>query len=274
MKTPLSKVLIRLSILIIILAIIASFSGLFAGSIYRDNEFVKAVWIGNDLITICIIIPTMIMALFFANHHSVKAQLILMGTFWYMLYNYIFYMYGAAFNELFLIYVSIFTLSAYALILALMYTDFATLKKYIIYKTPVKWISGFMIFFALCIGGLWVAQSLSFAFTNELPIGISQTDHPTSVVFATDLSLLVSTLVVGAILLWNKKIWGYVISIIVMTKCVIYPLVLLVGSIFAFKRTGILDTLLPFYMLLWLGALATFIYLLKYTIKQKFILKS
>ena len=257
------KIPIILSIIVIVLAVIASFGGIVANNIYRDNEMVKAVWLGNDIVTLFIVIPVMIGALFFTLRHSLKAQLIWMGMLWYMVYNYIFYMYGTAFNKFFLLYVLIFTLSIYALILALMKIDLKSLKQKMSSKIPVKWISSYMLFFAIMIGGLWIAQSLSFVFTDVVPVGITQTGHLSGVVFATDLSLLVSPLIVGAVLLLKREVWGCIISIISLTKCLFYPFVLVIGGMIAYQRTGTWDSLTPLYILLWVGSLLSYIYLLK-----------
>lgn len=100
---------------------------------------VKAVWLGNDIVTLFIVIPIMIGAL----------------------------------------------------ILALIKTDIQVLAKKTSSKIPVKWISGFMLFFAIFIGSFWIVKSLKFIFTKKIPMGITQTDNPTGVVFATDLPLLV-----------------------------------------------------------------------------------
>jgi len=252
-----------LSIVVIVFAAIASAGGLIVNSLYQDNEFIKAIWKGNDIVTLFVVIPSMAITLFFTLRKSFKAQLIWMGTLWYMIYNYIFYMYGAAFNKFFLLYVIIFTVSVYALVLAFIGTDKLTHAKNINPKIPVKGISIYMLFFALVIGLLWIFQSLSFVFTNEVPIGITQTDHPTGVVFATDLSFLVSTLIVGAILLWKRNFWGYVISIITLTKSMLYPLVLVIGGTMAYNKTGAWDNLMPVYIILWIGCLIAFGFLIK-----------
>jgi len=249
---------VMLTIILIVLAAFASFGGVFYSELYRDNEFIKAVWLGNDIVTLCVVIPIMAGALIFTLRNSLRAQMIWMGTLWYLVYNYIFYMYGAAFNKFFMLYVMIFTLSVYALIIALMKIDKQALAAKIRPDIPVKWISGFMIFFAVFIGGMWIAMSVSYVFTNEIPPAILQTGHTTGVVFATDLSLLVSSLLVGAILLRKKEIWGYLISIISMTKCVLYPFVLVLGGAITYQKTGIWDPFIPAYILLWIGCLSAF----------------
>ena len=40
-------------------AVIASLEGILANQLYRDNELVKAVWLGNDIVTLFIVIPAM-----------------------------------------------------------------------------------------------------------------------------------------------------------------------------------------------------------------------
>lgn len=263
MKKTIYRVPIVLSSIIIILSVIVSAGGIFTNDLYQDNELVKAVWLGNDIVTLFVVLPIMIVALVFSIRNSLRAQLIWKGTLWYMVYNYIFYMYGAVFNKFFLLYVGIFTLSGYALILLLMKIDLKKLSEKISSKIPVKWISGYMLFFAMFIGSLWIVQSLSFVFTNEVPLGITQTDHPTGVVFATDLSFLVSTLIVGGILLWKREVWGYLISIIALTKGMLYPLVLVTGGTIAYQKTGNWDSLMPGYILLWIGCLIAFGLLIK-----------
>jgi len=257
------KIAIRLSIIILTLSAIATIGGLFFDNIYRDNELIKAVWFGNDISTLFIVIPIMTASLIHMKRNSYRARLIWMGTLWYMVYNYIFYMYGAAFNKFFLLYILIFTLSVYALILAFIKTNQKELLLKIKTNVPTKLISSYMIFFAVLIGGFWIAEILSFMITDQIPTGITQSGNPTAVVFATDLSLLISTLLVGAILLWNKKYWGYILSIITMTKCIFYPVVLIIGGFNAYYETGIWDSFIPMYIILWIGCIIAFVILVK-----------
>lgn len=248
------KASLILSIIISILATIASAGGLFA-DLYRDNNLIKAAWHGNDLVTLFVAVPVMAASLLFSMRGSQRAQLIWMGTLWYMVYNYIFYLYGAAFNVFFLIYVALFTFSVLALILALIKTDVERIGQMFHVRTPIKWISGFMLFFAFLLGGLWIAFSLSFIFTGQVPQAIVQTEHPTGVVFATDLSLLVPGLVISAILLWKRQSWGYILGSIVLIKATTYGLAMIAMSTFAYVETGAGDPMTPLWAFLSTGCL-------------------
>lgn len=239
-----------LSVIIIILAVIASAGGLLIDGLYRDNNFIKTAWQGNDLVTLFLVVPVMIIALLFSIRGSLRARLIWMGTLWYMVYNYIFYLYAASFNKFFLLYVALFTISAYALIFALINVDANNIARQFHARTPVKLISGYLIFFALMIGGLWVAMSLSFVFTGQVPQDILKTGHPTGVVYATDLSLLMPAVVLSAVLLWKRRPWGYVLSAIVMIKLISYSLVLLVMSAISYLKLGEGDAYTPLWLFL------------------------
>jgi hypothetical protein len=87
-----------LSIPVIILAAIASAGGLFLDGLYRDNLFVTSAWKGNDLITLFLVVPLLISALIKIKRGSQREILLWMGLLDYMLYNFAFYLFGAAFN--------------------------------------------------------------------------------------------------------------------------------------------------------------------------------
>ena len=242
-----------LTIIIAILAMIASAGGLFIDGLYRDNALITSAWHGNDFVTLVIVLPLMVTSLILAMRGSQKAQLVWIGTLGYMLYNYIFYLYGAAFNRFFLIYVLLFTLSMYALVFAMTKIDAMAVSQAFRVVTPVKWISGFMMFFAVFLGVLWIAMSLSFVFTGQVPQPILQTDHPTGVVFATDLSLLIPALILGSTLLWKRLPWGFVLASIVLIKASTYGLAMIAMSVFTYVELGTVDSLLPLWVVLSLG---------------------
>ena len=215
-----------LSAIIAILTIVASAGGLFLSDLYRDNLLVTAGWFGNDLVTLAVAAPMLIAALILSMRGSQRAQLVWLGMLDYTLYNYAFYLFGAAFNRFFLIYVALFTLSIFALIFGLAKLDVNAISQKFHARTSVRWISGFMLFVALGLTGVYVAQSLGFVATGQLPDIVVKSGHPTSVVFALDLSLVVPFFVLGAIWLWQRRPWGYVLAAIVNVKGAVYMLAL------------------------------------------------
>jgi len=201
-----------LSALIAVLTIVVTAGGLFIDDLYRDNAFATSAWQGTDLATLVLVVPILVAALILSLRGSLRAQLVWLGMLDYTLYNSAYYLFGTAFNRFFLIYVALFTLSIFALIFGLAKVDVKGLARKFRAQTPVKWIASYMLFVAVGMGGLWIAQSMSFVFTRQVPQFIINVAHPTSVVFALDLSLVVPFLVLGAIWLWKHQPWGYVLE--------------------------------------------------------------
>ena len=236
------KPLITLSILIAILAAFASAGGLLLNGLYRDNAFVKTTWLGNDAVTLFLSIPILVVAMILSNrkdskglHRPLGAYLIWMGALDYMLYNYAFYLFGAAFNWFFLVYAALLALSIFALILGLTNLDVNGISQQIKKEAPVKWIGGYFLFVASGLGLVYLIQSSSFITTGNLPAIVTMSGHPTNVVFALDLTLLLPWLILGALWLMKRKPWGYVIAGILNVKGPLYTLVLAVNSILVVK---------------------------------------
>ena len=109
------------STIIALLALIASAGGLFWDGLYRDNMLVTAALRGNDLITLIVAVPGLLIALLITRRGSARAHLVGLGLLAYMLYNYVFYLYGAAFNRFFLLYAALVSLSIMALIISILW---------------------------------------------------------------------------------------------------------------------------------------------------------
>lgn len=231
MKNEKLKPVITLSIFIVILAASASAGGLLLDGLYRDNAFVTTTWLGNDTITLFLAVPILLASMFFARLGSPKAYLIWMGALDYMLYNYAFYLFGAAFNWFFLLYAALLALSILALIFGLVGLDVAGLRRSTVERIPVKWIGGYFLFVAFGLGTVYLIQSIGFIATGNLPAIISLAGHPTNVVFALDLTLLIPWLILGALWLFKRQPWGYVVAGILNVKGPLYTLVLAVNSI-------------------------------------------
>jgi hypothetical protein len=246
-ETKLKPVTI-LSILIAVLAEFASAGGLLLDGLYLDNAFVKTTWLGNDAVTLFLAVPILVGAMIVSTRKDPKglqrplgSYLVWMGALDYMLYNYAFYLFGAAFNWFFLVYAALLALSIFALILGLANFDVNGISQQVRKEAPVKWIGGYFLFVASGLGLVYLIQSIGFIFTDNVPAIVAITEHPTNVVFALDLTLLIPWLILGALWLMKHRPWGYVIAGILNVKGPLYTLVLAVNSILV-VRAGISET--------------------------------
>ena len=251
-----------LTVLATLLAAAASAIGLFA-NVYRDNAFVTAAWRGNDVVTLFVAVPITLVTLWLARRGSLRARLLWLGGLWYLLYNYVFYLYGAALNRVFLAYVAIVVLALFGLVLGLVELDAPALARRFRRQTPVIPISLFMLSIPL-IMGLMVELPMVLQMTlyGVVHPDIAKFETTTAVVPAVDMTLLFPALIVAAVLLWQRRPWGYIMTAVLLFKGATYTLALLVMSGFAYAATGILDPLVSFYAAFCLGGTLALIFLL------------
>jgi hypothetical protein len=134
-----------LSVIIVLLATIASAGGLLLKNLYQDNAFVKSAWFTNDIITLFVVVPLLILSIYFSKKGSQQWLLIELGLLGYVFYNFAFYLFGAAFNVFFLIYTALFSMSAIVLILIFTESDIKAICSKFSEKTPVKGISIYLL---------------------------------------------------------------------------------------------------------------------------------
>lgn len=243
------KAVFTLSWLIVILAIMATLGGLLMPGLYRDTDIIKTSWLGNDLLTLLLVVPMLIFAMNWSKRGSYRAQLVWVGLLLYMLYNYAFYLFGSAFNAFFLLHVAIFTLSMYALFLTLYQLNITEVRRAFREDTPVRWISVFLAFLALPLLVVEGGQSIQFIFTGKVP-------EAPSLIFALDLSFVVPGTILAAILLWQRRAWGYVLAAMMLVKGMTYGLVLVINTaIITAKGLAPPDPLMPFYIFVAAGSL-------------------
>lgn len=258
------KTMGAVTFLIVFMAASTSWGGLFLDGLYRDNALVVAAWRGNDIVTLFIVVPLLLASMALSLRGSKRGRLFWMGSLWYMAYNYMFYLFGAAFNEFFLLYAALFVLAIYALIFALLQTDAPEFSRSYSKNLPYKPVSAFMLFFAILLGGMWIGLSLNFVFTGEVHESISQTGHPTAVVFAVDLVLLIPSLVISGVLLWHQKAWGPILSAVVLIKATAYGMALINMTVISYRDTGAVDPFLSLWIVLTIGCAVSLVFLLRH----------
>lgn len=249
---------LRPATLTAVLAGNTAITSLFFSQLYRDNTFVETAWYANDWVTVFVSVTT-IMTLFYAER-NIKARLVLVGLLGYFVYNYAFYLFGAAFNVLFLLYVGVVALGLFSLIgliISLPVSQFHTTSN------RIRFIAAYLFLIALMLLLVEVPPIGAFLTTGALPEIVLKTAHPTSVVFALDLTLIMPTCLIAAVWLWQQKPWGVVLGAIMLVKGVAYGLVLSAGTLLLANRQIDTDPLLLFYVILVVGGLVGLTLLLR-----------
>lgn len=227
-----------LVICIVILSLFASMAGIFSNAgpgvheiqsfrgeiieIYgkglycNDSVSAAAQGIAQDIVTVMLGIPLLIVSLYLSLKNSLKGRLLLTGTLGYFLYTYISYTFLWMYNPMFIVYVIIMSSSFFAFTLSMMSFDINNLSSAFNKKLPVKFLGGFQIFFAAALCLLWMGKIIPTITKGTVPAGLEH--YTTLVIQGLDLGFIVPVALLSGMLLIMRKPFGYLLSSVMIMK--------------------------------------------------------
>lgn len=236
---------------------LAAIAGLVAADVYARNpaKLIPALR-GQDLVTL-LALPVLGLALYRARRGSVRAMLIWIGLLGYMFYTYAGAAVGYAFAELTLLYVVLFSFSVFALATTAGGLGTTLIAQAFDPVTPRRAAAGFLMLIGLLLAGLWLGQIGAYLISGVLPAGVVTAGGGSYFVFAFDLGLVLPLTLLGAVWLWQRRPWGYVLASYILVKATTMGLALLAMNWFNLRAGVPIDPieLLGFYSLLALGGL-------------------
>ena len=218
--------------LALLMAAQAALGVLLAGA-YRDAAWVRAAWFGSDLVTLAVVVPLLLGAVALDRRESARGRLLWVGTLGYAVYNYAYYLLGAALNVFFPLYAASLLLAAVLLVATLRRTDARALAPRQHERGSARLVGGYLLLVAVGLEGVWLTAWARYVFA----------DHATplepeafKLVAALDTMLMVPALALGGALLWRRRSWGWVVGALGAVQGALYLLALTVGSATAVAR--------------------------------------
>ena len=154
-----------------------------------DSVSVAAQGIAQDIVTVILGIPLLIISLCLGLKGSLKGRLLLTGTLGYFLYTYMSYVFLWMYNPMFIVYVILMSTSFFCLVLLIMSYDIKSMSLSFNEKLPVKFIGGFQIFFSIALCLLWIKKIIPTITNETIPVGLEH--YTTLVVQGLDLGFIV-----------------------------------------------------------------------------------
>ncbi len=224
------RIIIVASALIAVLAIVAAGSGLFWNGLYKnDTKSGAAQEQGNDLVTLALCVPLLLASSYFAARGSLRGRLIWMGMLFYFLYTYAMMAFMAAYNQLFLVYVAIYSLSLFTLGASLLTLDVNMVRQSLA-SAPIRAAAAFMFLVSLTLTAMWLGTIIPPLLASERPALLET--YTTLVIQAMDLGILVPLGLITGCLLLKGESWGYALASIILTKGATYGTAVLAMALF------------------------------------------
>jgi hypothetical protein len=247
-----------LTVVMLPLLALAAGAGLLVPAVYgRNPATIVPALRGQDLVTL-LTVPVLAVALAGARRGSQRATLIWLGVLGYMGYTYAGAAVGYAFAQLTLLYIALFSLTVYGLVAAASALDTTAIAEAFDETTPRRAVAAFLALIGLLLAALWLGQIGAFLVSGALPAGVVAAGGGPYYVYAFDLGLILPLTALGAIWLWRRRPWGYVLASYILVKATTMGLALLAMNWFGLLAGVPTDPveLLGFYTFLAAGGLA------------------
>lgn len=188
-----------LTIPIAALLTMASGGGLFISGLYRDAPYFVAQAVGQDLISLAVVLPMLTISAILTSRGSRRAKLIWLGGLTYLVYTYVVAAFDVRFNSLFLVYVALLGCSLYALIGGMVTTNMSGIKACFTEKTPVKAISIYLAVLAVLFYFLWLSEVLPASLAGGIPKSVQDNGTPANAVHVLDMAWVLPAFLITSV---------------------------------------------------------------------------
>jgi hypothetical protein len=191
------------SLAVALLMAMASVAGLLVPARLYPTEELRQSFMPNDVVNLFIGLPILIGSMWLARRGRLLGLLFWPGALFYVLYNYVVYVFGLPLNVGFLLSLVLLTLSAYTTIGLVASIEGQAVQQQLIGAVPER-IAGGVLTGLGVVFSLRVIGALVQALAGQAPIGEAE-----RALHVADL-VIAPALIIGGVLLWRREPLGYV----------------------------------------------------------------
>jgi hypothetical protein len=196
------------------------------GGLYgHESVSMASQAIGQDLVTLLIAVPLLLVAMRTVSAGSVRGLLLRTGLLAYFAYTYLLMAFGGAYNELFLVYVALFSASSLGFVLSIVSIDPDWLRGQFGTRFAPRAVGWSLVGFGALLALLWLGRIVPALLTGKTPPGLDS--DTTLFVQAGDLGIIIPAAVLAGILLMRGRAIGYLLAAVMLVNASTFGLALL-----------------------------------------------
>lgn len=263
------RTLTYISYIIAGLTLISTIISVSANNIYQDGEWANAQWLGQDIVTLIIALPFLLISYTkgICGGDS-RWRMVYSGILLYFAYTYSFFMFAADLTILYLFQLPIFGLSVFGFVISLMIIVNENTTYSFVKRGLKVGIVTYLLLISLMITCLWFMDIFAHLIDPE---HISDTPNGKAplIIYSLDLAIIIPLMIISAILFHKRRKWGYILIGIILTKTGTLGFALMAMSMSMYLQEQNPDY---FLIVLWsvigiIGTMLTILYLNKIEIK-------
>jgi hypothetical protein len=166
---------------------------------------------GTALSMLVMAVPLVGVSMVLAARGSLRARFIWLGGLAYIAYNAVLFCFAAHFNSFFLLFTTLLGLSFWAMVTLLQDFDLDAVPAACA-AVPARGVAVYMLVSLGIFAAAWLRDIVPAIATNGLPAGLEGTGLTQNPIYVLDFAFTFPTMVIGAVWLWQRRAWGYVVS--------------------------------------------------------------
>lgn len=184
------------------------------GIYQNDASFRAPIFRGTDAVMLFVCVPVLLIALVWYRRGSLRGGLLLTSMLAFFLYNSASMAFGAAYNNILLLYIISFSLSLFATILAFLNIDLGTLAARTSPKLPRIWIAVFLFIAGLSLL-VWLMDIVVALASGSVPPTLGP--YTTEATYVIDLGIILPAVYLAGILVLRRSPWGTLLASMLIT---------------------------------------------------------
>ena len=166
---------------------------------------------GTALVALVVGVPLLVAATVLTRRGFVRALPVWLGAQAYLLYNAVLFAFATPFDDLFVLIVATLGLSLWSLVVTLGSVDVRRFAAMVGADAPVRAVAGYVGVVVGLNTLAWLVPVLRATVADGPATFLAGTGMTTNPVYVQDLAFWLPALGLGAVLLWRRAAWGYLI---------------------------------------------------------------
>lgn len=176
---------------------------------------------GTALVILVLGVPALLIAMRSAANGSLRALIAWLGVIAYLSYNAVMFVFATPFNQLFLLYVAMFSLCFWSATTILHQVDVEALRASFSPRLPVRGLAAYALVIVVLNALVWLRNVVPSVLSSAPPSWLDGTGLGTHPVYVLDLAFWLPLMAVAAVWLWRRRPWGYLLVGSILTMWVI-----------------------------------------------------
>ena len=200
------------SIALAVVAVLAGAATFFFWPLFtRDAPMVVGNARGTALTVLVLAVPLLVGSMILSRRGSVRAVFVWTAALGYLGYNAVLFSFSLRFNPFFLPFAAMLSLSFWAIVVRLRTLDLDAVADASA-RVPVGVISVYLLLCVVAWGALWLSSILPATLSNTMPRELAESGMGQNAVWVLDFAFTFPLAVVGALWIWRRRPWGYVVA--------------------------------------------------------------